>query len=104
MGLIEGKTTGLTRIGSSYRVYVGKDYPQPVKLPEVKKWVSDWTEEFGFPPREVFINSVSINQRTIDRLHELGVMKVQSMGGVLAWEIHIGPMPEPTHSRNQNQH
>ena len=76
----------------AYRVYVSKDYPKPVKLPEMKRWVGEWIEEFGIPPREFFLSSTLLNERTIDRLHELGVTKIKSMGGVLAWEVHVGPV------------
>ena len=79
--------------GSGYRVYVSKDRLKPVKLPDIKRWVNDWTEEFGVPPGEVYLSRTVINQRTIDRLHELGVAIVKPMGGVLAWEVHIGPVP-----------
>jgi hypothetical protein len=77
----------------SYRVYISKDRLKPVKLPDIKRWVSDWTEEFGAPPREIYLSHTVINQRTIDRLHELGVTIVRPMGGVLAWEVHIGLVP-----------
>jgi hypothetical protein len=85
-------TSGITQHRGSYRVYVSTDYPKPVRLPEMKRWVSDWTEEFDTPPIELHLSPTIINQRTIDRLHELGVTTIKPIGGVLAWEVHIGPI------------
>ena len=74
-----------------YRVCIGKDYPGPIKLPEVKEMVRQWTEEFGIPPKECVLSFRVINDRTIDQLHELGVTTVRSTGGILAWEVYLGP-------------
>jgi len=97
MGLAEDGSSGLQsndqHVDHVYRVYVSKDYPKPVKLPDIKRWVSDWTEEFGAPPRELHLSPTIINQRTIDRLHELGVTVIKPIGGVLAWEVYVGPVP-----------
>ena len=86
-------TPGNRQGRGAYRVYISKDYPKPVKLPDIKRWVSDWTNEFGSPPLEVHLSPTVINQRTIDRLRELGVTAIKSIGGVLAWEVHVGPVP-----------
>ena len=89
-----GFISAMRHVGYAYRSYVSKDYPQPIKLPEMKRWVRDWTEEFGFPPKEVFLSPTTFNhQRTIDKLYELGVTMIKPKGGVLAWEVHIGPVP-----------
>lgn len=97
MGLTGDRSSGLQgndqRVDHVYRSYIGKDYPQPVKLPEIKQWVSNWTAEFGSPPNEVFLSQKNFNQRTMDRLHELGVTTIKPIGGVLMWEVHIGPVP-----------
>lgn len=79
--------------GSSlfYRAYISNACPKPVKLPEIKRWVIEWIEEFEKPPKEVRLNPTIVNQRTIDQLHELGVMIIKSIGGVPVWEVHLGP-------------
>ena len=84
---------GRGRQSGAYRAYISKDYPRPVKLPDIKRWVVEWTEEFENPPYELRLSPTVINQRTIDRLHELGVTVIKPIGGVLAWEVHVGPVP-----------
>lgn len=72
--------------GSSlfYRVYISKDHPKPVKLPDIKRWIKEWIGEFGLPPKEVRLNHTIVNQRTIDQLQELGVTMIKPIAGVLA--------------------
>jgi|ETNvirnome_2_300_1030623.scaffolds.fasta_scaffold96290_1 hypothetical protein len=92
MGL-EDSVMGIPEGRGAYRVYISKGYPKPAKLPDIKRWVVEWIEEFENPPHELRLSPTAINQRTIDRLHELGVAVIKPIGGVLAWEVHIGPVP-----------
>jgi hypothetical protein len=72
--------------GRGWRVYVTTTRSS-VKVPDIKRWVGEWVDEFGSPPHTVRIHP------TVDRLtptlHDLGVIEVEQIGGVLAWEIHI---------------
>ena len=83
--------TGVGTGSRGYRVCVTKNYPKAVELPEIEKMVRQWAREFGSPPSECFLNSTVINDRIVDRLHELGVTTIDSTEGILAWEVYIGP-------------
>jgi len=69
-----------------YRVYVSP-HKASIKVPDVKRWVGEWSDEFGSPPHSVRISPTV--DRLIPTLHNLGVDNVNIVGGVLAWEMHI---------------
>ena len=95
LGIGSSRSARRTTMTGCYRVYIGKDYPKALKLTEIKAMVREFTEEYLFPPKECLINPTLMNDRIIDRLHELNVSTISSRGGVLAWELHLGPIPPP---------
>ena len=73
-------------ISKGWRVYVTTTRSS-VKVPDIKRWVGEWVDEFGSPPHSVRINTTV--ERLTPTLHDLGVTEVVTNGGVLAGEIHI---------------
>lgn len=89
-------------LGVAYSTFVTKD-KQYVKVPDIKRWLREWTAMYG-PPREARIHPSLI------RLSETITMYSPTTNvivghGPLAFELHLGPVPTPTYtmqSENKN--
>lgn len=87
----------------TYHTFITKDR-QYVKVPDVKRWLKQWMDVYGEPPREAKIHPGLRRLGEHITSHSPTTIVIEGHGP-LAFELQLGPVPAPAstlQSESQN--